>query len=254
MQVRHLGVNARSAILVIALAAALLPVTALPAQAAPRTCTVSEAKVVWDAGPSDAQASGSVAADDGTLTFEKGRGVLEPVAPAGSAGFDGSLAYTSAAGVKTTLSAPTLVVDGEKGSLLFDVQPEGADQMPQAPLATIDLGAAAVSESGDTVNLDGVGATIEPTAEGREVLWSGAAGTLDLTVVATCTTAETSAAPAAAPAGDDEDAEGAGILVPVIVVGVAALLAALLTVGSVQRRKRNSARAAQPEMVDDPRP
>ncbi|MFL0564983.1 HtaA domain-containing protein [Microbacterium sp. 179-I 1D1 NHS] len=250
MQARHLGVNARSAILMIALAAALLPATALPAQAAPRTCTVSEAKVVWNAGASDVQASGSVTADDGTLTFEKGKGVLEPVAPAGSVSFDGSLDYTNAAGVATTLSAPTLVLDGEKGSLLFDAQPEGAEQMPQAPLATIDLGAAAVSESADTVNLDGVAAATEPTAEGRDVLWSGAAGTLDLTVVATCTTAE----PAAAPVDDEEDAGGTGILVPVIVVGVAALLATLLAVGSVQRRKRNSARAAQPEMVDDPRP
>ncbi len=250
MQARHLGVNARSAILVIALAAALLPVTAISAQAAPRTCTVSEAKLVWDAGASDVQASGSVTADDSTLTFEEGKGVLEPVAPAGSASFDGSLAYTNTAGVKTTLSAPTLVLDGERGSLLFDVQPEGADQMPQAPLATIDLRAAAVSEAGDTVNLDGVAAATEPTTEGRDVLWSGAVGTLDLAVAATCTTAE----PAAASAGDEADAGGTGILVPVIVVGVAALIATLLAVGSVQRRKRNSARAAQPEMVDDPRP
>lgn len=250
MQARHLGVDARSAILVIALAAALLPVTALPAQAAPRTCTVSQATAVWDAGASDVQASGSLAAADGILTFDKGTGVLEPVAPSGSASFDGTLAYTSAAGVKTTLSAPTLVIDGDQGSLLFDVQPEGADQMPQAPLATVDLRAAAVSESGDTVNLDGVGAATELTAEGRDVLWSGVAGTFDLTVVATCTTAE----PAVAPAGDEADAGGTGILVPVVVVGIAALLAALLAVGSVQRRKRNSARSAQPEPIVDPLP
>ena len=253
MQARHLGVNARSAILVIALAAALLPVTAIPAQATPRTCTVSEAKLVWDAGAADVQATGSVATADGALTFDGGKGVLEPVAPAGSVGFDGSLVFTSAAGVKTTLSAPTLVVDGEKGSLLFDVQADGADQMPQAPVATIDFRAAAVSESDDTVNLDGVGAATELTPEGREVLWSGAGGTLDLTVVATCTTADP-ADVAASPADDKEDAGGTGILVPVVVVGIAAILAALLAVGSVQRRKRNSARAAQPEMVDDPRP
>lgn len=251
MQARHLGVTA---ILAIALAATVPLVGASPAHAAPRTCTVSEAKVVWDAGSSDVQANGAVASADGILTFDNGKGVLEPVAPAGSVSFDGSLDVTSSAGVRTTLSAPTLVVDGEKGSLLFDVQPDGADQMPQAPLVTIDLAAAAVSESGDTVNLDGVGAATELTSEGREVLSAGAGGTLDLTVVATCTTAEPSAVGAAAPSDDAEDAGGPGILVPVIVVGVAAVLAALLAVGSVQRRKRNSARAAQPEMVDDPRP
>ena len=258
MHARHPGVDARSPIFALALAVAFVPVLGAvePAHAAARSCIVSEAKAVWDAGASDVEAGGAVAAADGILTFTDGTGVVEPVGPTGSISFDGTLVYTSAAGVKTTLSAPTIVIDGTRGTLLFDVQPEGTDLVPQAPLADVDLGAAAVSESGDALNLDGVGAATDPTGQGRDVLWSGMLGGIDLTIAADCATAEASTGPSAvpAPADAEEDAGGTGILVPVIVVGVAALLAALLAVGSVQRRKRNSARAAQPEQVHDPLP
>ena len=252
MHARHLGVDARFPILALALAVALLPIigAAAPAHAAARSCIVSEAKAVWDAGASDVEAGGAVAAADGVLTLSGGTGVLEPVGPTGSVSFDGTLVYTSAAGVTTTLSAPTIVIDGTKGTLLFDVQPEGTELVPQAPLADVDLGAAAVSESGDALNLDGVGAATDPTGQGRDVLWSGTLSGLDLTIAADCATPEASADAAAA----EKDAEGTGILVPVVVVGVAALFAALLAVGSVQRRKRNSARTAQPEQVHDPLP
>ncbi len=250
MQARHLGVNARSAILAIALGAVLFPVTALPAHAAPRTCTVTEAKVVWDAGAADVQPTGSVTDADAALTFDGGTGVLEPVAPAGSISFDGSLAYTSSAGVETTLSAPTLVIDGGSGTLLFDVQPEGTELIPQAALAEVDLRAVAVSESGDTMNLDGVDAQTDATADGSDLLWAGTLGDLDLTVTADCTTI----AGAAVVEEEEQDAAAPGILVPLIVVGIATAVTVVLAVGSVQRRKRNSARAAHPETVGDPLP
>ncbi|WP_197471652.1 HtaA domain-containing protein [Microbacterium oleivorans] len=224
--------------------------TALPAHAAPRTCTVTEAKVLWDAGAADVQPTGSVTAADAALTFDGGAGVLEPVRPSGSLSFDGTVAYTSAAGVETTLSAPTLVIDGGSGTLLFDVQPEGTELIPQAALAEVDLRAVAVSESGDTINLDGVDAQTDATADGSDLLWAGTLGDLDLTVTADCTTI----ADTAVVEEEEQDAAASGILVPLIVVGIAATVTVVLAVGSVQRRKRNSARAAQPETVGDPLP
>jgi hypothetical protein len=250
MRRRHLGTRALPPILLVALAAAL---TASPAQAAPSTCTVSDAQMVWDTGADDLQGDGAVSAEGGILTFTGGTGVIEPVAPSGSVTFDGTLEYTSAAGVLTTLSTPTLVIDGGAGMLLFDVQPDGTALIPQAAVADVDLRAAAVSEEGETVNLDGVGAATDATAEGVDVLWAGTLGGLDLTVVADCVDEGSAATTApAATAEDDTDAGGTGILVPVIVVGVAALLAGLLAIGSVQRRKRNSASVATGAAEDDP--
>lgn len=239
MRRRHPGARVLPPILLVALAAAL---TAPPAQAAPTTCTVSDAQAVWDSGADELQGDGAVSAEGGILTFTGGTGVVEPVAPSGSVTFDGTLEYTSAGGVLTTLSSPTLVIDGGAGMLLFDVQPDGTALIPQAAVADVDLRAAAVSEAGDTVNLDGIDAATVATSEGADVLWAGTLGGLDLTVVADCVDQAGAATTAPAATADDEtDAGGTGILVPVIVVGVAALLAALLAVGSVQRRKRNSA-------------
>ncbi|MFI8633177.1 HtaA domain-containing protein [Microbacterium sp. NPDC077663] len=250
MQVRHPRSATGSLVVAVIGAALVFLVPAAPAYAAAPTCVVSDARVVWNVGADELRTDGAITADGGVLTLDGGAGVLEPVGPSGSVSFDGTLGYTSAAGVETTLSAPTLVIDGGAGSLLFDVQPDGTELIPQAALAEVDLRAVALSESSDTINVDGVDAQTGATAEGRDVLWAGELGDLDLTVTADCTTVSD----AVAVEEEEEDAAAPGILVPFIVVGIAAVVTVVLAVGSVQRRKRNSARAAQPETVGDPRP
>lgn len=251
MQARHPRSATRPLTVAVIGAALVVLVPAAPADAAAPSCVVSEARAVWDVGADDLQADGAVAADGGVLTLDGGAGVLEPVGPTGSISFDGTLRYTSAAGVETTLSAPTLVIDGGAGSLLFDVQPDGTELIPQAALAEVDLRAAAVAEAGDAMSLDGVDAQTDATGDGADLLWAGTLGDLDLTVAADCTaTGDT----VVVEEEEEKDAAAPGILVPLIVVGIAAAVTLVLAVGSVQRRKRNSARAAQPETVDDPRP
>lgn len=246
MQARHPRSVTRPLVAGLVGAAAVVLVPTAPANAAAPTCVVSEATAVWDSGADELRTDGAISAEGGILTFDGGAGVLEPVRPSGSLSFDGTVAYTSAAGVETTLSAPTLVIDGGSGTLLFDVQPEGTELIPQAALAEVDLRAVAVSESGDTMNLDGVDAT----ADGSDLFWAGTLGDLDLTVTADCT----ATSDAVAVEEQEEDAAAPGILVPLIVVGIVAAVTVVLAVGSVQRRKRNSARAAQPETVGDPLP
>lgn len=231
-------------------AALILLIPVDRADAAAPSCIVSEARVVWDAGADAVRADGAISAEGGVLTLDDGTGVIEPVSPSGSVSFDGTLVYTSAAGVETTLSAPTLVIDGASGSLLFDVQPKGAEPLPQAALATVDLGSAVVSETTDAMTLDGVDAPTDATAEGRDVLWTGAGGGLELMVAADCTTE----ADTVVVVDEETDAPAPGILVPIIVVGIAAVVAAVLAVGSVQRRKRNSATAAPADPPRDPVP
>lgn len=250
MQARHPRSVTRPLVAGLIGAAAVVLVPTAPANAAAPTCVVSEATAVWDSGADELRTDGAISAEGGILTFDGGAGVLEPVRPSGSLSFDGTVTYTSAAGVETTLSTPTLVIDGGSGTLLFDVQPEGTELIPQAALAEVDLRAVAVSESGDTMNLDGVDAQTDATADGSDLLWAGTLGDLDLTVTADCTTI----ADTAVVEEEEQDAAAPGILVPLIVVGIAATVTVVLAVGSVQRRKRNSARAAQPETVGDPLP
>lgn len=250
MQARHPRSVTRPLVAGLIGAAAVVLVPTAPANAAAPTCVVSEATAVWDSGADELRTDGAISAEGGILTFDGGAGVLEPVRPSGSLSFDGTVAYTSAAGAETTLSAPTLVIDGGSGTLLFDVQPEGTELIPQAALAEVDLRAVAVSESGDTMNLDGVDAQTDATADGSDLLWAGTLEDLDLTVTADCTTI----ADTAVVEEEEEDAAAPGILVPLIVVGIATAVTVILAVGSVQRRKRNSARAAQPETVGDPLP
>ncbi|MEV8024722.1 HtaA domain-containing protein [Microbacterium sp. NPDC080220] len=250
MQARHPRSVTRPLVVGLIGAAAVVLVPTAPANAAAPTCVVSAATAVWDSGADELRTDGAISAEGGILTFDGGAGVLEPVRPSGSLSFDGTVAYTSAAGVETTLSAPTLVIDGGSGTLLFDVQPEGTELIPQAALAEVDLRAVAVSESGDTMNLDGVDAQTDATADGSDLLWAGTLGDLDLTVTADCTTI----ADTAVVEEEEQDAAAPGILVPLIVVGIATAVTVVLAVGSVQRRKRNSARAAQPETVGDPLP
>lgn len=250
MQARHPRSVTRPLVAGLIGAAAVVLVPTAPANAAAPMCVVSEATAVWDSGADELRTDGAISAGGGILTFDGGAGVLEPVGPSGSLSFDGTIAYTSTAGVETTLSAPTLVVDGGSGTLLFDVQPEGTELIPQAALAEVDLRAVAVSESGDTMNLDGVDAQTDATGDGAGLLWAGTLGDLDLTVAADCTTI----ADTAVEGEEEKDAAAPGILVPLIVVGIAAAVTVVLAVGSVQRRKRNSARAAQPETVGDPLP
>lgn len=250
MQARHPRSVTRPLVAGLIGAAAVVLVPTAPANAAAPTCVVSEATAVWDSGAEELRTDGAISAEGGVLTFDGGAGVLEPVRPSGSLSFDGTVAYTSAAGVETTLSAPTLVIDGGSGTLLFDVQPEGTELIPQAALAEVDLRAVAVSESGDTMNLDGVDAQTDATGDGAGLLWAGTLGDLDLTVAADCTTI----ADTAVEGEEEKDAAAPGILVPLIVVGIAAVVTVVLAAGSVQRRKRNSARAAQPDTVGDPLP
>lgn len=249
MQARHPRSVTRPLVAGLIGAAAVVLVPTAPANAAAPTCVVSEATAVWDSGADELRTDGAISAEGGILTFDGGAGVLEPVRPSGSLSFDGTVAYTSAAGVEMTLSAPTLVIDGGSGTLLFDVQPEGTELIPQAALAEVDLRAVAVSESGDTMNLDGVDAQTDATADGSDLLWAGTLEDLDLTVTADCTTIADTAV-----VEEEQDAAAPGILVPLIVVGIATAVTVVLAVGSVQRRKRNSARAAQPETVGDPLP
>ena len=117
MRAKNPGRAARSASLAIALTggfalAAVILAPAAPANAAAPTCVVSEATAVWDSGADELRTDGAISAEGGILTFDGGAGVLEPVRPSGSLSFDGTIAYTSVAGVETTLSAPTLVIDG----------------------------------------------------------------------------------------------------------------------------------------------
>ncbi len=237
MRASHVTATGYAAVITVLVAGLAAGGGVAPAAAADTTaCTVSEARAVWVAGSDDLEASGSAASTDGQLTLDGGTGVLDPLGPTGSISFEGEIGYTSAAGVPTTLTNPTIVVDGKSGILLFDVQPEGTDLIPQEPLVTVDLRAGAVSEEGDAVTLDALEAATDASA-GAEVLWSGVPGSLDLTVAAECPTAETPTGGPASPEADD----GSGMWLAVTAVGIAAALAALLAVGSVQRRKRNSA-------------
>lgn len=233
----------RTALAAAAVAMAAVALAPSPALADAGTCTVSAARVSWPSGGGDLTPSGAIELEDGVLLLDGGAGVLDPVGPTGSIAFEGDVSYTSAAGVATTLSNPTVVVDGGEGMLLFDVQPDGTELIPQAALATIDLRAAAISEGDGTAMLDGVEATTDLTSEGVDVLWSGAPGALDLAVEADCPGRDAAATPTAGAEPAEEDGGSAGLWIAVGVTTAASVLTVLLAAGSVQRRKRNSARS-----------
>ncbi|MFS0866120.1 HtaA domain-containing protein [Microbacterium sp. 179-B 1A2 NHS] len=223
--------------LVLALLGALAAAPA-PASAADTTaCTVTQADVVWDAGTAALEASGSATLEATTLRFSDGAGVIDPVGPVGSIAFDATLTFVSDAGVQTTLTNPTLLLTEGSGQLLFDVQPEGTALVPQSPLASVDLRAGAITEDGAVLTLTAVEAATERASDAA-AFWEGDPGTLDLTAGADCPPVAASGATAPATGAEEPDTT------PWVVFGVvggAALLAALLAVGSVARRRRNAA-------------
>lgn len=237
-----------AALMVVAPAALLAAPT--PASATDTVaCTVTVADVLWEAGSSELIASGAVSTDDEAISFTDGSGVVDPVGPVGSIAFEGALSFASDAGVKTTLSGGTVVLAEDSGQLLFDVDAEGSSSAAQAPLATIDLRGAAVTEDGETVTVTAVEA---PTSFADDAItgWVGEPGALDLTVVAECPAPEATGAPdsettGAAP-GAADDADGQGLWIGLGVGALALVVAVLLAAGSIARRRRDAASADQP--------
>lgn len=224
-------------LLVLALATALVAVPA-PASAVDTTaCTVTRADLAWDAGTADLQASGAASLEETTLHFADGAGVIDAVGPVGSIAFEATVTFTGDDGASTTLTNPTFVLAEQTGQLLADVQAEGAELVPQAPLGSVDLGAGAITEDGTALTFTAVEAATD-RAPDAPAFWDGEPGTLDLTVDADCP--PVSASTATTPPAETDEPD----VTPWVVSGVvggAALLAALLAVGSVARRRQDAA-------------
>lgn len=212
---------------------------ASPALAADTTaCTVSVAELAWHADAADVEVSGGAEADADGIRLTGGVGILDPVAPVGSASFEATLTFADEEGVDTVLSNPTLVIEEGDGELLFDVQVGDEALRAQTALGAIDLRAATVSEDREVVTFRALEAATEWTA-GAPASWAAATDTLDLDLTADCPASETTPSPAAT--GDAASDGGDGIGIPIAVVSVAVVVVALLAFGSIARRRRNTA-------------
>ncbi|HCJ47867.1 MAG TPA: hypothetical protein DHW40_00800 [Microbacterium sp.] len=218
---------------------ALAPVAASATDTA--ACTAIEAELAWDLGTSEFSASGGATQEDTVLRLTGGAGVIDPVGPVGSIAFEATVEFISDAGVATVLTNPTLVLAEESGQLLADLEPEGTALVAQAPLASVDLRAGAISEDGEVITATAVDATTERAAD-AVAFWSADPGELDYTITAECPPVESTVTPSGAPdAAGDDGGDGSGIWIGLGVGAAALIVVVLLTAGSIARRRRDAA-------------